>query len=153
MANLQTQAFIQTMENLFHDVRDSETEEEDLFLSIFNEMRELLEYTFNYPNIVLAWNLDEEETSEETTTRRKKVMKHLDVAFHNLYRKLIEAFKPIRHVFRQIAPGISDVYVYALPSVEKLVELYIEKSVVLKTALYKDYFPEKGNNDKIWSTA
>ena len=153
MMNLQTLAFIQTMENLFHDVRLSETEEEDLLLSIFHEIRELLDYTFNYPNIVLAWNLDDEETSEETIIRRKKVMKHLDVAFHKLYRKLMHAFKPIHRVFRQIAPGISDVYVYSLPSVEKQVELYIEKSVALKKSLYHDYFPEKGNNEKIWTTA
>ena len=42
---------------------------------------------------------------------------------------------------------------WAQTSVEKQVELYIEKSVALKKSLYHDYFPEKGNNDKIWNTA
>lgn len=138
MQNLQTLAFIQMMENLFRNIRLSETEEEDNLLALFHETDELLNYTFNHTNTVSIWNPhDENESPQETVNRRKKVMRHLDVAFHKLYRKLMDAFKQVNEIFRQISPGIQNVYIYSLPSVKKLVELYIEKSGELQKSLYK----------------
>lgn len=141
--NLQTFAFIQMVENLFRNNRLSETEEEDTLLLLFHETDELLNCTFNYPNTVSIWNpYDENESAQETVNRRKNVMRHLDVAFHKLYRKLIDAFKQVNGIFREISPGIQNVYIYSLPSVKELVELYIKKSVKLQKSLYRDTYPE-----------
>jgi hypothetical protein len=134
--NLQTLGLIQTIENLFHDVRYSESAEEDVLLSYYHKIQELLNHTFNLPNMVLVWNLDDEETVQETITRRKKVMRRLDVSFHKLYRKLMEAFQKVVVTYQEISPGIDKVFVYSLPSVKILVESYIKKSVKLQKSLY-----------------
>lgn len=120
--NLQTLAFIQTIENLLHDVRISETEEEDELLSYFREINELLNQTFF---------VDTNEVAE-----RSHIIKNLDVSFHKLYRKLMVAFQIVQDIFLQISPGIQLVNAYSLPSVKDLVGLYANKSMTLQKSLY-----------------
>ena len=120
--NLQTLAFIQTIENLLHNVRISETEEEDELLSYFREINELLNQTFF---------VDTNEVAE-----RSHIIKNLDVSFHKLYRKLMVAFQIVQEIFLQISPGIQLVNAYSLPSVKDLVGLYVNKSMTLQKSLY-----------------
>ena len=145
--NLQTLAYIQTIDTLFRNLREPETEEENVLLSDFKGITELLNKTFSISYIILLWNTT--RISEELVVRRKNLIKTLDISFHKYYKKLNESYKKLREVFIEIAPGITEIlHVCSIPAVKELVESYTKKSETFQKFIYRSELPlEKDEMD------
>jgi hypothetical protein len=135
--NLQTLAYIQTIENLFKNLRRSESEEESTFLSDFIATQLLLTHTYGMSYLNIIWNGEATTHPVELVINRKTLIKSLDVSFHRQYRKLCDSFKKARDVFLPIAPGIEERF--SIPSIQHLVYLYNKKSEMLQKFLYRNY--------------
>ena len=140
--NLQTLAYIQTIENLFANGRSSETEEEKTLLSDFIATQVLLTHTFGMSYLVLLWNVDTSAAAaarrEELVIRRRTLIRSLDVSFHRHYKKLCESFKKARDVFLPIAPGIEKrLCACTVPSIQALVDAYNQKTEMLQKFLLR----------------
>lgn len=137
--SLQTLAYIQTIQNLFTNVRCAETKEESTLLSDFVATQVLLTHTFGISYLALLWNADGKRP-DIVIQRRKTLIRSLDVSFHRHYKKLCDSFKKVRYVFLHIAPGIKEqtlaVYV---PAVQELLYSYNRKSEMLQRLLYRDF--------------
>ncbi len=137
--SLQTLAFIQTVDNICTGKRIPETEEEFVFLSHYHYTSELLNGSFSHDSMVLFWEEEGEGEYGDRKNTRKKLIKTLDLSFHKLYRKMAESFQKVQLVFLEIFPGIDkNVYVYTVPSVKALVELYVRKVTTMQKSLFSD---------------
>lgn len=138
--NLQTLAYIQTIDNLLQRLREPRSEEEIALLSEFKATSKLLNKTFHISYLVVFWNTT--ESSAELVVRRKNLIKSLDILFHKHYKKLNASFKKLREIYIEIAPGITEILrVYSIPAVQDLVELYAKKSEMFQKCLYRNELP------------
>ena len=144
--NLQTLAFIQTIDNLFKEVRSPDTEEETALFLDYTRTRDLLNHTFKISHIILLWNKD--EISKENRTRRKKLIKTLELTFHMYFRKMNDSFTKVRNSYLPLAPGIETLYVFSIPSADELAVLYAHKSKMLETYLFRNTRSKRSEMEK-----
>ena len=132
--NLQTLAYIQTIENnLLANI--SETKEEINMLSDF-----MATQTFLTTHVSTSLN------KEEDIDRRRTVIRSLDVFFHRHYRKLCGSFKKAIKVYLQIAPGIDEkIGASSVPTIQALVSLYNKKREILQNLFLRDTISQTKN--------